>query len=59
MNQTLTEYYSLFNSTISAIRKHTDIIWITQRKKFKNCYLLKNQNLRIKKLLNRRPLQEN
>jgi hypothetical protein len=28
MNQTLTEYYSLFNSTISAIRKHTDIIWI-------------------------------
>ena len=28
-------------------------------KKFKNCYLLKNQKLRIKKLLNRRPLQEN
>ena len=35
MNQTLTEYYSLFNSTISAIRKHTDIIWITQRKNLK------------------------
>ena len=28
MNQTLTEYYALFNSSISAIRIHTDIIWI-------------------------------
>ena len=27
MNQILTEYYALFKSTISAILKHTDIIW--------------------------------
>lgn len=30
MNQTLTEYHALFNSTISAIPKHTDIIWINK-----------------------------
>ena len=33
MNQTLTEYYPLFNSTISAILKHTDIIWINKNVK--------------------------
>ena len=33
MNQTLTEYYALFKSTISAILKHTDIIWKDKKRK--------------------------
>ena len=55
MNQTLTEYYALFKSTISAILKHTDIIWKNNAiksvevlsKAGKNCKIRTNKKPRI------------